>query len=261
MNLNTGQSTRGFHRLSMYQECPQKFAYSNILNLKPKKSGFELGLGTLVHIGLAHRYAIQMGQDELDPIVAMEQYAQENFMTGVLGSAKDLYVAYDKRWTQEDFVAVDVEREFRINVAEELYTQRVDLVAKMDGKIIFIDHKTYGKYKSKWETRGQFMGLMVLGRNLVPETYNVPFGGIWVNEICTMKNRVAFDRKKVDTPISVSDAFVYNIKRSYEEIKLLEEKDPWAYPKNFSACEGKYGRGCEYMSLCTKGKFALEEYR
>jgi hypothetical protein len=260
--INTGKSTRGFHRLSSWQSCPQKFAYEELLNLRLKKKNPAMELGSLVHVGLAHRYLSQLGQFDGDYMDEVIRYAEENKVCFLLPQAKEILLSYASKWEKEDLIAVDVEEEFRVDIGGELYTQRVDLVAKVEDKIFFVDHKTYGPRKPKWDFSGQFIGLMTLGKNLVPEIYNLPFGGVMVNEICTMKpvGVGSFSRKKVDLPFGLSEAFVHNVKRSYLEMKELAIKDPWTYPKNFSACEGKYSSGCDFWALCTRGTGALEEF-
>mgnify|MGYP001597995915 CR=1 FL=1 len=257
--INTGKSTRGWHRLECFHECPQKFAYSELLGLRPKIKKEELFLGTLVHVALAHRYGEILNMPEaIDPIEAMRKEGNGSF---IFHRAKDIYNLYDLKWKVEDFRPIAIEEEFAININGELFTQRIDLVANINGRICFVDHKTYSR-KSIWERRGQFLGQTVLGKTLVPEKYGLPFGGIWVNEICTLKpvGSRSFSRRKVEMPNGLVDSFTKEVARSYKEMASLVSLDPYSYPRNYSACEGKYGRGCDYWNICCKGKSVLEEY-
>jgi len=257
--MQSSESRRGYHRLALYQTCPQAFSYRYNLGLESLRIAEPLALGTLVHLGLEHRYRLQLGQQVTEPIEAMRNAPAR--VACAFPRALEIYQAYAEHWRTDPLRAVDVEREFELRVNGQVYTQRVDLVALLGERIVFVDHKTSARVNSntaQWETSGQFAGYELIARHLAQSIYGRPFGGVIVNLIATQPP-YRFERLPITIMASFVDAMPIALARTYERINADAERDPWQYTRHMDACWGRYG-ACSYLSLCTRGKFALDEY-
>jgi len=258
---STSESRRGYHRLALYQTCPQAFSYRYNLELESLRVSEQLALGTLVHLGLEHRYRAALGQKVgvLEPIEAMRNAPAR--VAYVFARALEIYKAYAEQWEIDPLKPVDVEREFELRVNGQVYTQRVDLVAELGGRIVFVDHKTSARVStsaSQWETSGQFAGYSLIAKHLVESIYKRPFGGVIVNLVATQAP-YKFKRLPVLMPTSFVDAMTIGLARTYANMNADAERDPWQYTRHMDACWGRYGQ-CSYLELCKRGKFALDEY-
>lgn len=57
--IDSGPSEAGWHRLESFLRCPQLYAYEHVLKLDLEGDKEPLVRGSLVHVGLAHHYAIK----------------------------------------------------------------------------------------------------------------------------------------------------------------------------------------------------------
>ena len=262
---SAGMSSRGYHRLAMYQTCPQSFSYRFNLHIESARVADPLALGSLGHIGLMHYYLRRLGRDVLDPFEAMR--TQHARIAHQFSRAKDVLEAYMKRYATESLRPLDVEREFCITASGQLHTQRADLVAELGGKVVLIDHKFQARVSNasvtEWEISGQMIGYEVIGRSgILQEMYGLPFGSVIVNFCRTTPPFGALDAFR-RAPLSIAPALAASFPPTVHEVNDMidadaaSSRDPWSYRRNYEACVGRYGT-CPYTLLCRVGKSALD---
>ncbi len=148
-----------------------------------------------------------------------------------------------------------------------LYTQRPDLMAKIDGWPFLIDHKSRGR-KDARQTRGycmsgQFQGYGVFGEQL----WGSSFGGrmlnyiTWGSDVSEGRKAPTFERIVAAKKPWAQRDFPNTIRFSEQLIEMLAGTDPWRYPKTFienGGCEHRYGP-CPGQELCSVGPVALDQ--
>jgi len=274
---SSGPSSRGFHRLALYAACPQKFVYSQLRHLEPLRMSEPLALGSMLHLALMHHYLAKMGRESLDPIEAMRSAPAR--MAYCFERAKSVFTAY-REWSaivDAQWDLLDVERQFEVNVAGSLYTQRADLVvrSKADSKVYLVDHKclmsTSVATLPKWRLLdGQNYGYDLLGRALIGRYVyeNAVFGGVFLNLI---KCSAPFAFKRHPLPISnrLREAFIDALAASIDGMDRVESRLVGSIGIPFEAerrglingiCQGRYD-ACEYTELCLRGESAMPSYQ
>lgn len=153
--LNSGPSRRGWHRLGLVLQCPQKYAW-NYLN--PANPGSRitppLARGILIHVALAHHYErirfYQQGKDPLlvhHPREAVRLVAADSpQLLKHVDIAMNAYAAYAKHWQVEaemqEMEILMVEDVLETDVRGHLFTGRLDLAYRdLAGRVWVTDHK------------------------------------------------------------------------------------------------------------------------
>jgi len=268
---HAGASTRGFHRLALYATCPARFGFSEMLKLEPLRVSEPIARGSLGHIALMNHYLGQMGAAHTDPIGSMREaperiaYAFEHMQHVVIRYLRYAEAA-DRGWE-----IVDVEREFRITFAGELYTQKADLVIRQrdDGRIYFVDHKFVQSARAVdklplWRTvDGQNLGYQLIGELTVGKVVYAgsEFGGVIINVISC---QAPFEIKRHPVPITRSavEGFRIAAAKTLKAAAGAEGQDVWTLEKRglvSGACQGRYD-ACAYLRLCRDGKQALRDF-
>jgi hypothetical protein len=87
--------------------------------------------------------------------------------------AEAMLVGYDAMWEDETVEVLSVEREFQFPLPadqEWLVGGKVDLIARVNGRLLIIDHKTssedFGHYRSKLQLNGQASHYMLAAEHL-----------------------------------------------------------------------------------------------
>jgi hypothetical protein len=264
--LNAGQSPFGFHRLLSFMQCPTKYYRSYVSDEdRPKTDSPSLIIGSLVHTGLAHRYALikasQDGQssDLFDPVSAMREQAntESGEWLNWIEKAERVYSQYDSAESTKEFESnikvVAVEEVYEIKIEQFTLTFRADLVIEKDGLVYFVDHKTCAYIKSVstdgYQASGQFLAYISYGRQGFEN-----FGGMLLNYIATGGQR----SEKFDTAIlevQASEDHLSNFGNSvyfyFKMINALDGKAGKFYPRVQSefTCTHKYGK-CQYYDRC-----------
>ena len=264
--LNAGQSPFGFHRLHSFMQCPTKYYHSYLSGEeRPKTVSPSLIMGSLVHTGLAHRYAILKAEQEgtehnlYEPTEAMKQQAfgENNTWLEWLEKSIEAYNFYVNSQTTKEFEegmkVVAVEEVYYLKIDKHTLTFRADLVIEKEGKIFFVDHKTCAYLASTttdgYQASGQFLSYISYGRQMWDN-----FGGMFLNYIATGGTRSQKMGTKIEQ-VQESDHHLENFARSayfyFEMISLLDGKDLKAYPRVQSefSCVHKYGR-CDFYDRC-----------
>lgn len=196
----------------------------------------------------------------IDPFEAMRQAPPR--IAHQYERAAEVLNAYMSANSQDDLRVLAVERELQAKVGGHLYTQRADLIASIGGSAVIIDHKSTGGSVStlpaEYEVSGQMLGYEILGRALLPSLYGRPFGGVMANLIGT-KPPYKSQRHWVRVDPGMLDQWAESMAEVNGMIAWDESRSPWQYRRNFETCMGRYGM-CQYLTLCKRGKFGLNEY-
>jgi len=268
--LNAGQSPFGWHRIQAFMQCPTKYYHSYISDEHKRTVSPSLIVGSLLHTGMAHRFAIMGAEqrnekhDLFDPIDAMKQQAQEEgaLWEEQMDKVLDVYEKYTKDeqslFWEKDLIVLNVEDIFTITIEGYDLTLRADLVvqSKTSGLIYFVDHKTSSYIQENttkgYQSSGQFIAYQVLGENLWKEQ----FGGLIINYLQhggfrAKTPNVKFLQTKVKRSQSHIDAFAPSVLFYRKLIEHYQDKDLKHFPRvqtEFS-CMHKYG-ACDHYDKC-----------
>jgi len=261
----TGPSPRGWHRLQLFLECPQRYAWNYLAGLKGiNEDAPPLVKGSLVHLGLAQHYAQlrekQQGRDPklyFDPIEAIDIMIEAKPHWKDHGElAKRVTEAYLVKWRNERFKIVAVEELLEAQIEGYRFTGRMDLVVEdSEGKIWIIDHKTTGRLQAQqrkfYSVSGQILGYQTLGKI----HFGDRFGGMRLNMI-QHGGDFKFERFNVDPAPKMMERWPSAVKDAEEGIqKLLDEgrpADKWPIAPSELVCFHRYGP-CNYIEQCKWG--------
>lgn len=271
--LETGPSPRGWHRLQLMLECPQKWAYE--YRLKDRSAGGGGGTksvplikGSMMHLALAHHYmrmqSEQQGTDIdewLPPIEALEAACrkegrawQEHF-----DSIASCYREYALRWADESMKIVAVEKMAYAKIGEHLFTGRFDLVYEdRRGMIWICDHKTttrlMGSQKRYYRASGQLVGYAYMGR----EIFGDRFAGMVLNQV-QHKPPCKFQRITLPPAPNLMLRFPATVEDAEGRIAALEAEGrpytQWPMAMNELTCYTRYG-ACPHLEKCQWGDAA-----
>jgi hypothetical protein len=266
--LNAGQSPFGWHRIQAFMQCPTKYYHSYISEEHTRTVSPSLIVGSLLHTGMAHRYAIMSynGEDHdlFDPVSAMKEQARQEGELWIeqLPKVLDVYERYTKdKYVQLWELGVEVlyiEDVFTMTIEGYDLTLRADLVIKdkNDGKIYFVDHKT-SSYVQKtttqgYQSSGQFIAYQVLGEQL----WGDDFGGLLINYLQHGGFRaktptVKFIREKTKRSQQHMDAFAPSVLFYRRLIEMYQDKPLKHFPRVQTefTCMHKYG-ACDHYDKC-----------
>jgi hypothetical protein len=271
--LDAGPSRRGWHRLQTVLQCPRKYALYTASKLNPQPTTAPpLIKGILLHIGLAHRYALKKNPKALlyPPLKAVEGMAAAQVNAEVwqefVHLVQETLLQYDLRWEGEQWEVMDVERELVANIEDEergevyLYTQRADLVVrnKHSGLWYIVDHKSTfrisGKTKRRYTLSGQFRGYEFFGQGLLGKR----FGGVILNMVQWPRDKVdaVFERVDLEPAPYANRTFKQTVIHAERLIRDLTPRHDrpldWPGVHHETACFTAYGP-CEYHTLCQWG--------
>jgi hypothetical protein len=146
-----------------------------------------------------------------------------------------------------------------------LYSQRPDLMARMDGVLYIVDHKSRGRNDNRqtqgYCMSGQFQGYGIFGEQL----WGKRFGGrminyvTWGSDTKDGRKQPQFERLIPEKRPWMQRSFPKTIRHSERLIEMLKDEDPWDYPKTMienGGCQHRYG-SCPAVNLCSFGPAAL----
>lgn len=174
--LFTGRSSTSLSEIGTFDRCPQMWAFSQMVDSSSRATG----LGTLIHVGLAHRYAIRQAEQEgrdhdlyepeqaIDGAASQAQVDDPNGDHAALArTAKAIYAAYARTYLFDRFKVLGVEFEIALSLTGKAWrpvietgpdgeaqigyrwqtvttkrTKRVDLAYEAGGRVFYVDHKT-----------------------------------------------------------------------------------------------------------------------
>ena len=270
--LFTGPSSRGWHRIQTFLECPQRYAYeyegrrtTGAAAKDDSDDAVPLVRGSLLHLGLAQHYSqmreYQQGRDPArfyDPAEAIEILADAK---GGLWKSEAPEIlrcveAYQQYWAHEDFKVLHVEELFQSEFHGYPFTGRLDLVVEdRQGKVWIIDHKGTSFLSDKHRQFYSMSGQMHAYRWLAAATYGDRIAGVRVNLVQHTK---VFKFQRVDTEPAphLFKRFPEIVKYAEQEIERLKglnlPVNEWPMAATELTCFHRYGK-CKFAERCKWG--------
>ncbi len=255
MARETGQSSAGFHRVQSFIHCPQKFAYREVMHVRPKVEPPAPALGTVLHEGLRIWYLGLGKEAAVQAIMEMPLRYGPYIEPGLL-----LLEAYLEHYSGEKLQVLDVEREFEVTISGRPFTRRVDLtIIGQDGRVYAPDHKTAAKPGARARSATRDWSLMtqdLVLRAVCRDVYGRDFGAVILNLVGTAEKE--FHRRPLIFPPAMLKAAPRSLLHYIREIDRLKFEDPWSYPRS-GECVQRYGV-CEFIDLCEYGEASLPMY-
>lgn len=271
--LWTGPSPRGWHRLQLFAECPQKYSWT-YNNPKGKSKGVKaspaLAKGSLFHLVMAQHYArmreIQEGRDRenyLHPVEALQIVAQVEGVSQYVEGITETYQAYCQTYPFEEELAtmriLEVEELAQTIIGDRyLLTGRRDLVYEdLGGRVRVMDHKTSARvtanHKNYYGISGQLYGYAHMAR----EQYGDRFAGMQVN--LAQHGGGRFERVDLPRSMFIEQQFEKIVLDLEHGIERLDAEgrpfDEWPKAVSELVCYTRYGP-CPFVDQCRNGKAA-----
>lgn len=263
--MNTGPSPRGWHRLQLMLECPQKWAFKFKSPQGTTNTTSEpLIKGSMMHLILAHHYlkvqAKQQGKEEewLPPREALHQQCLQEGDAWMqhLDKILSCYEAYVHHWLDENFTILEVEKLAYTKIGPHVFTGRFDLVYEdRRGKVWICDHKTTGRLHTKqrvfYGISGQLVGYRYLGQQI----YGDRFGGMILNQ-AQHGEPYKFVRVSLPPAPNLIRRFPQIVTDAENMIATLEASgrkyNEYPMAVNELTCYSRYG-ACPHMEKCQWG--------
>jgi hypothetical protein len=131
-------------RLRVFRECNRKHFYKYVLRILTQSTP-AMAFGTHAHKALEHWYrAWQLGNPELRLVAALEYIDVADIDEAEKIRLRVLVVAYDARWSAEDWEVLGVEVEFRYFLGDVEIGGKIDALIRdrATGKVYVVEHKT-----------------------------------------------------------------------------------------------------------------------
>jgi hypothetical protein len=260
--------------------CAQLHAFGYEMGLQPTERKEALILGSLIHVGLAYRYAMRMnprpewlvypnpeapnGRDAIWTI----GYADRDLAEKAL----KIFDAYEAYYTQPVLQPVLVEQQleamFNIDGQPMRYTLRIDLLAhdhsvEGNGALTLLDHKSAYKL-TKWvghnyrADREMLTGLAlcrIAGHNVERVVINA------IQKGTKEKPEPQFQRYGVpisETAYARIGAETEFWLRRMRDIRITHP-NPEDRPRSYASCMRKFGL-CDFWKVCADGPHNLAQY-
>lgn len=253
-----GGSLQGPHRLAAFSLCPQMEAYGYELHLRPIIDKVAPKVGTLVHAGLAYRYAAMLPERPdwfvyADGYEAIRElgYDRPDFRDEAL----NMFAAYEAHYKPNIWRPLLVEYQFVVTFPNgEPYSCRTDMLCEDQWGVQWIvDHKTCGRLSgsitAKYCIDRQMVTNLALARMC---GYNPQ--GVIINEI-SRQPTPQFQRGEVGINPTAYNRLWADTNYYLDRIAAVRQShpDPRQRPRNTDACESKYGGTCDFYGLCWGG--------
>lgn len=119
-------------QITTFQRCREEYRLSYRKLLRPFSDSPALVFGTAIHKGLELFF---LGKDKAECLDVMEEYLSDPFH---VAKARVLMAGYMKHYENDEIEALAVEKEFSFG----RYGGKIDAVAKINGKVYVVEHKT-----------------------------------------------------------------------------------------------------------------------
>ncbi|OHD23149.1 MAG: hypothetical protein A2Y38_19905 [Spirochaetes bacterium GWB1_59_5] len=270
-----GASKQGPHRVGAFCVCPQLEGFGYELNLRPAVEKDVTVIGTLVHVGLAYRYAMTLAQKP-DWLV----YPDGRWAIWTCGQHRpdcraealriyDAYCAFYDPLIQRGAVPawkpLLVEHQFEIaftmpDGTTEPYTARIDLLAEENGHVILVDHKSKGKIGrqtgNEYASDRQMLTCLALSRHF---GFNVE--RVVINAMTREYPDPRFARYEVPISHAAYNRLGEDTAHALRQMREVRTRypDPANRPRTWENCIRKFGP-CDFIPVCTEGNHRLVEY-
>jgi len=237
-----------YSKIKTYLECPLKYYFIYILNLKPKPKSY-LSFGKTIHSTLAefHKLPQYPSFDELKKIYE-EKWINEGFLDKIEEEKefKKGLLLLKKYYTKNIFnynKAYLVEKEVNYNIKNILITGFIDRIDKFENEYEIIEYKT-GKNSIEYNS----IGLVDENNLLQMSIYYLAF-----------KSQFKKHPKKVSIyylSLDRDEKFNLNLNNDIfkETIKVILYVSNNIINKNFYKKENEFCKYCDFMKECNEWK-------
>ena len=264
--------------LGAFSVCPQLHGFGYDLGLRPGEDKDALVLGTLIHVGLAYRYAMRMNprpewlvypsKEAPDPRHAIWTIGQDRH--DMAAEALRIFDAYQAYYTIPRFWPLVVEEKFEtvipVDGVPTRYTLRLDMLAYdvwAGNEIVYVDHKSTFKL-SKWVGRDYRADREMITALALARLYGYDVKRVIINAMTKVKDIDGGPKfERYDVPISqgvfarIGEETAYWI-RQMRAVKA-QYPDPTNRPRVYESCMRKYGR-CDFYPICADGDQNISMY-
>lgn len=267
--MSSSASESGFHFLMDYLKCRQYFYWRYVKKLTPIKKAGPLIFGTAIHAGLENYYkelkenpspTVLHRQGMIERAISTfeknmkrdkDEYQREEYFNLDYVRGQNLLERYFLKYPIEPFTVEDIEFPLQYTFPSgDVFTGRIDLKIKQNGKYYIVDHKTTGwSMSSLGRSLGvsdQATGYILMDRIIHPDK---PANGMIFNVLRNVKGVYDYGRLLVVKAPRDLERFKEDIGDLLQEIseKLTNPNTHWI--KNTYACFS-FGRPCPYLELC-----------
>lgn len=249
--------------------CPQLHGFGYDLGLRTGIEKDATKIGSLVHVGLAYRYASLMPVKPVwlvypDPRYALWICGQDR--PDLATEALRIFDAYERHHSVQQWRPILVEHQFHVDLpidgTIEKYTLRIDLLAEdvFTGELVLIDHKTTSKM-SKYIGRNYRTDREMLTGLALCRANGYDVKRVVINAMTKEQPEPRFGR--FDVPISEAAYSRIGTETIYwiQQMRNVERNFPDATnrPRNYNACLRTYGL-CDFDDVCANGQERLASY-
>lgn len=136
-----------FTKLTTYRRCHKQYHYKYVQKLRKRIKNFNLYLGSLFHECLEAHFK---GEDWKAVIEKYKKEMQGKFkeeqvlaLDGAIPMAEGLMQGYLKKYANESFSVVEVEKEFCVEIHPGVWLEgKIDLLAEEKKRLWIVEHKT-----------------------------------------------------------------------------------------------------------------------
>lgn len=267
-----------YSSLSTYVDCPRKFFFQYIMNLRSEGQSLDLVFGACWHYGMEKAFIelksnskvdksslIQIAKEAFIKLWSIEgsSFNEEISFPKNPGNAFSMYDSFFKGHLPTGMKIIAIEQPFAIMLAPDLpfYTGRIDMIIEHEDQLKVIDHKT-AKYINETTMTGYECSFQTDGYLSAAYIYydKIPSMEYWIAQVAKTKN--TFTRFTVRKPAhsierSVNDISFY-IRNILADIRLYEtekhETDKGYIQLSFRRSCGyactQYFRKCSYYDIC-----------
>jgi hypothetical protein len=256
-----------------YMSCPKKYEYGMVQHRRSKGNPSpSLVYGSGWHAAMELHYKAEVCSEE-DLIDQVRMGVAEKWqLSSNVGDHRTYercmleYERYLKKyglpWLEEaktvgwpgESALVEIAVEVPIPGARHPYTGKIDRIYGIHGQLYVEDHKTTSQLRSdfftQFELHNQMMGYAVDAWVITGKVIS----GVRINAHVVHKNDSIFERRTIMfSQPRLEDwqrNYDYWLDRIEQDMVKRQVGDPSAFPRNFSACAGKYGM-CQYAGVCS----------
>jgi hypothetical protein len=247
--------TLNSHALSNFQSCEMKYALGDFIclsKLGETKTAFSKGteVGRILEI-FYHR---KMKRKSLKSLARVDLLYKRFCKRGIDPKDAAMMIGalmeYFRLYATESWEIVAVEKGYSKILYEDdnnlfIYEGRPDLVVKVDGELVVVDHKTQGMYYNIFPYNNQARGYC-WALNTGKFVYN--YLVFRKTEQCR-RNPYTFSPPQIDLWVSDTIEWYWRLKHSIESKSFTRS---WN-------CSGKYGL-CDFTDVCTASNEAMRSW-
>lgn len=265
-------------KINEFRSCPQKFYNRYVKGLTTEDTSYHLDFGIGIHKALEHFY-LGTFFDEIEYnspysksgkllrgfvafLECFPQHKEQGYKTRISGL--ELLAAYAKKYQNESFDILDVERSFLLDMDTFYYVGRMDLVIRENNRTMPQDHKTTSRFGPQFEQQfkidTQITGYITAVRRLIDERCN---SGV-INALRVTKTidiNESFLRKMTSRAEWELEQWEYELRETANQIIELTKNPNGLWARDGQRCYD-YNSPCPFYTLCLthpNGRQAIED--